>query len=85
MESIKVCVQWFIQKTKTSPNKKALLFNTTGNRDSTKLLLELCKCGFNTVIFVPNVAKKLIQDGKHQSKRNNKIKNTASYFQITKI
>lgn len=59
VESIEICAKWYIQQTKNSSNLKALIFNTTGGRNYTHLLLELYKCNFNIVIFVPNVARKV--------------------------
>lgn len=56
-----MCAQWYIQQTNKSTNKKVLLFNATGGRDVTKLLLELYKCNFSTVLFVPNVARRVIK------------------------
>lgn len=85
-ESIQICTQWFIQQTKNSPHKKALIFNTTGNRDSTKLLLELYKSNFNIVIFVPNVAKKIVNAGKHlNNSKMYKITPEKLFFKTTKM
>lgn len=38
-------------------NKKILMFNTTGERNSENMLNELMKCNFDIVLFVPNVAR----------------------------
>lgn len=70
MESIKICIQWYIQQTKHSLNKKVLVFNTTGNRDSKKLLIELHQCIFDLVIFVPNVVSKIPNTGSYYLKIN---------------
>ncbi|XP_058809801.1 folylpolyglutamate synthase, mitochondrial-like isoform X2 [Phymastichus coffea] len=57
-ESIECCVSWFrsnIQNERTE-RPKYLIFNTTGNRDSSKLMAPLKKLHFSKAYFVPNVA-----------------------------
>ncbi|KAI8116805.1 hypothetical protein FF38_05668 [Lucilia cuprina] len=57
VESMQVCGQWFSQVTTDSTIPKILLFNTTGDRDSEKLLTILRNfITFDLVCFVPNIA-----------------------------
>ncbi|XP_058120847.1 folylpolyglutamate synthase, mitochondrial-like [Anopheles ziemanni] len=56
VESITVCARWFASKSR-SHHKKLLVFNTTGERDSHKLLSILSRTvKFDAAFFTPNVA-----------------------------
>uniref|UniRef100_A0AAG5DSF9 Folylpolyglutamate synthase n=1 Tax=Anopheles atroparvus TaxID=41427 RepID=A0AAG5DSF9_ANOAO len=56
VESIDVCVRWFASKS-LSHHHKLLIFNTTGERDSYKLLSILSRTiQFDAAFFTPNVA-----------------------------
>ncbi|CAH0559595.1 unnamed protein product [Brassicogethes aeneus] len=57
IDSINVCNKWFEEKTKSSPKKKVLMFNLTGDRDSGKILSKLHAQKFDLVAFVPNQSK----------------------------
>lgn len=56
-ESMNICVDWFESVTKESSNiPKILIFNATGERDSTALLNILShKTNFDICCFVPNI------------------------------
>uniref|UniRef100_A0A0K8V0H4 Folylpolyglutamate synthase n=2 Tax=Bactrocera latifrons TaxID=174628 RepID=A0A0K8V0H4_BACLA len=57
VESIRVCSDWFKRVTEKSPNPRVLIFNTTGERDSRRLLEVLYSTiDFDTVYFAPNIA-----------------------------
>ncbi|XP_052896548.1 folylpolyglutamate synthase, mitochondrial-like isoform X1 [Anopheles moucheti] len=56
VESIEVCARWYNAKSKCD-HKRLLIFNTTGDRDSLKLLSTLLgTIKFDAAFFVPNVA-----------------------------
>lgn len=56
VESMELCARWFNDKSK-SDHKRLLIFNTTGDRDSIKLLSTLlATITFDAAFFVPNVA-----------------------------
>ncbi|XP_014215141.1 folylpolyglutamate synthase, mitochondrial [Copidosoma floridanum] len=56
-ESIECCVTWFQSIVKDPRrNRRYLMFNSTGDRDSAKLLAPLKCLGFRKAFFVPNVA-----------------------------
>lgn len=57
VESIKLCAEWFMQKTDNSTAENILIFNTTGDRNSESFLSILEQCRFSKVMFVPNLAK----------------------------
>lgn len=59
IESIECGVKWFAESIKVSTGKRILIFNTTGNRDSIKMLTILRSVNFDQAFFVPNVAGKL--------------------------
>ena len=52
-ESIEACVQWF--QSRRTRSRKALIFNTTGDRNTSRLLLPLQSCDFDLVVFCPNI------------------------------
>lgn len=55
-ESMNICGSWFSQSANYSGNPKILIFNTTGDRDSTTLLKILKSLSdFDLVCFLPNV------------------------------
>ncbi|KAL9880978.1 folylpolyglutamate synthase, mitochondrial isoform X1 [Glossina fuscipes] len=55
-ESMKICGSWFSQSVSYSENPKILIFNITGDRDSTTLLKILKSFSvFDLVCFLPNV------------------------------
>ncbi|XP_015605818.1 folylpolyglutamate synthase, mitochondrial-like isoform X2 [Cephus cinctus] len=56
IESIEFCVSWFKDVTRNSPERRYLIFNSTGARDSLKLLKPFRTLSFEKVFFVPNVA-----------------------------
>lgn len=58
VESMQVCGNWFQKVTSTQQQiPKILIFNTTGDRDSKKLLSILRSfSSFDLVCFVPNIA-----------------------------
>lgn len=54
-ESIEICCDWFLKSTANSNNEKFLIFNTTGERDSKKLLKIISeKIQFKKAFFVTN-------------------------------
>lgn len=56
IESIQICRTWFENSTKDSKNLKCLIFNSTGDRNSVKMLKILNETLiFDLVIFVPNI------------------------------
>lgn len=56
IESIQICRTWFENSTKASKNLKCLIFNSTGDRNSVKMLKILNETlVFDLVIFVPNI------------------------------
>ncbi|KZC11507.1 Folylpolyglutamate synthase, mitochondrial [Dufourea novaeangliae] len=55
-ESIESCISWFNDVTNRRRGKKSLIFNVTGNRDSTKLMIPLKSLHFENAYFVPNYA-----------------------------
>ncbi|CAL7947848.1 unnamed protein product [Xylocopa violacea] len=56
IESMECCISWFIDASSRSKGNKILIFNTSGIRDSTKLLLPLKSLQFDKAYFVPNFA-----------------------------
>lgn len=58
--SMELCGQWFNERVEAEAENnsddvcKVLLFNSTGNRSPSKLLLPLVSCGFDCVVFSPN-------------------------------
>ncbi|XP_067636246.1 folylpolyglutamate synthase, mitochondrial isoform X2 [Eurosta solidaginis] len=56
-ESMRVCTNWFKRVTAESPNPRVLIFNTTGERDSRRLL-EIIHASneFAITCFVPNIS-----------------------------
>lgn len=62
-ESIEACIDWFKQASRLSDktdmshqtHKRVLIFNTTGDRNSHRILLPLRKCLFDVAIFCPNI------------------------------
>ncbi|KAL3277845.1 hypothetical protein HHI36_013186 [Cryptolaemus montrouzieri] len=57
LESIDLCLKWYLNDVKNEKIGKALLFNLTGGRSCDEFFKILSKGKFETVIFVPNVAK----------------------------
>lgn len=55
VESIVHCISWF-RKTSRRSSSKFLIFNTTGDRDSLKLLKLLVPLDFDRTYFTPNYA-----------------------------
>ncbi|KAK9880269.1 hypothetical protein WA026_010142 [Henosepilachna vigintioctopunctata] len=56
LESIAICIEWYLNDLKNRHGKKVLLFNLTGGRNCEDFFKLLLKCQFDTVIFVPNAA-----------------------------
>ncbi|XP_017485469.1 PREDICTED: putative folylpolyglutamate synthase isoform X2 [Rhagoletis zephyria] len=57
VESIRVCCDWYKRVTEKSTNPRVLIFNTTGERDSRRLLEVLHSSNeFAIVCFVPNIS-----------------------------
>nr|XP_034194268.1 folylpolyglutamate synthase, mitochondrial-like isoform X2 [Osmia lignaria] len=56
IESIECCISWFNDITSKSRGKRFLIFNTSGTRDSEKLLTPLKSLRFSKAYFVPNFA-----------------------------
>lgn len=57
IESLRVCVDWFHQRTVASAAKKFLLFNVTGNRNARDMLAIInAKVPMHVALFAPNVA-----------------------------
>lgn len=55
MESIDICVDWWSQRIPQN-NRKVLIFNTTGDRDSKKMMEFLSQnCDFDIACFAPNI------------------------------
>nr|CAD7438441.1 unnamed protein product [Timema bartmani] len=59
LESMELCSQWFIaasdRASYRSSIKRVLLFNSTGDRQSSKLFSPLLDCDFHYVLFCPNI------------------------------
>lgn len=57
-DSLKLCVDWFNNQTKTSHRKKVLIFNSTGDRDSHEMLKMIFDnvSSFDEAVFSPNIA-----------------------------
>ncbi|XP_060574519.1 folylpolyglutamate synthase, mitochondrial-like isoform X2 [Ruditapes philippinarum] len=61
VESIQQCVDWFsteanLEKARSKHGVyRVLIFNTTGDRETTSLLSPLLYCNFDAVLFCPNV------------------------------
>lgn len=54
LNSIKICKNWFLSN-RIQERKKVLIFNLTGDRDPNLFFTELEPCGFDMVIFTPNI------------------------------
>jgi len=62
-ESIEACIEWFERASQPSDEidmshrttKRVLIFNTTGDRNSHRILLPLRRCHFDVAIFCPNI------------------------------
>ncbi|CAH1112101.1 unnamed protein product [Psylliodes chrysocephalus] len=55
LDSCRVCRDWYLSHTEKSSKKKCLIFNLTGERDPCIFFNELEKCGFDIIMFIPNV------------------------------
>uniref|UniRef100_A0A1A9W6C9 Folylpolyglutamate synthase n=1 Tax=Glossina brevipalpis TaxID=37001 RepID=A0A1A9W6C9_9MUSC len=63
LESMQICGSWFLQVSRYSQNPKILIFNTTGDRDSKKLLKILKTFSiFDLICFVPNVTTSITKN-----------------------
>ncbi|XP_013395674.1 folylpolyglutamate synthase, mitochondrial isoform X2 [Lingula anatina] len=73
--SIEVCGEWF-NKASSRENKengrivRVLLFNSTGERESRKILKPLAGCGFDCAVFCPNIVS---TSGDHADLTNNMV------------
>ena len=56
IESMECCIAWFIDESIKGNGKKILVFNTSGTRNSSKLLMPLKSLRFFKAYFVPNFA-----------------------------
>uniref|UniRef100_A0A1B6K2T6 Folylpolyglutamate synthase n=2 Tax=Homalodisca liturata TaxID=320908 RepID=A0A1B6K2T6_9HEMI len=60
LESIELCVQWFRQIINKDQNRSScryiLVFNVTGDRKPTDLLVPLMSCQFDSAFFCPNIS-----------------------------
>ncbi|XP_076586562.1 folylpolyglutamate synthase, mitochondrial-like [Chaetodon auriga] len=70
--SMEACVCWFRQETLQrdqiqGPGVKILLFNTTGDRDSSALLRQLLPCQFDYALFCPNITETPTSSPAHHS------------------
>ncbi len=57
-ESVEACAGWFAAASASASLKqrrRALVFNTTGDRDAGRILAPLRAAGFHLVVFCPNV------------------------------
>ncbi|XP_011304528.1 folylpolyglutamate synthase, mitochondrial isoform X2 [Fopius arisanus] len=61
-DSMRACIQWFKKTQENKNSKKILIFNSTGNRDSSQHLEILRKIPFARAFFVPNVSGKKCAD-----------------------
>lgn len=57
IESIEICLNWYKQQVKDSDSIRILVFNVTGDRDSSKMLETLHSMNFSRVCFTTNIAK----------------------------
>ncbi|CAK6433592.1 unnamed protein product [Pipistrellus nathusii] len=58
--SVQACVRWFrqaLQRRKSGPEVRVLLFNSTGDRDPAALLKLLQPCQFDYAVFCPNLTE----------------------------
>lgn len=58
VDSLKLCVDWFNDRTKTSQRKKILIFNSTGERDAHEMLniINGNVDQFYEALFTPNIS-----------------------------
>lgn len=56
-ESMKICLEWYKNQIDESNSIKVLVFNVTGDRDSSRLLEILHSMKFRHVYFTTNIAK----------------------------
>ncbi|XP_076232252.1 folylpolyglutamate synthase 1 [Calliopsis andreniformis] len=87
VESIQCCISWFNDTSSKRSGEKILIFNTSGKRDSDKLLLPLKSVDFHKAYFAPNFAgvgsiddetnNFLTDEQKLKCKRNSEIWGTA--------
>ncbi|XP_044757265.1 folylpolyglutamate synthase, mitochondrial-like isoform X2 [Coccinella septempunctata] len=61
VESIEICMKWYLNEIKDKEGAKGLIFNLTGGRSCEKFFAILMKCHFKHVIFVPNIAESSIE------------------------
>ncbi|KAM7093526.1 folylpolyglutamate synthase, mitochondrial isoform 2-T2 [Molossus nigricans] len=69
--SMQACVRWFLQalrpqRPSSGPEVRVLLFNSTGNRDSSALLKLLQPCQFDYAVFCPNLTEVSSMDNADQ-------------------
>lgn len=75
-ESMNICAKWYKDKTKLSKNKKVLLYNSTGDRNSQDFFRYLVGIQFDMVLFVPNISKNETSGESEQILKCNKLKET---------
>lgn len=62
VESMQQCVEWFTSEAEAEKSQskngvyRVLIFNMTGDRETTSLLKPLLRCDFDAVLFCPNIA-----------------------------
>ncbi|KAG8249877.1 hypothetical protein J6590_012189 [Homalodisca vitripennis] len=80
LESVELCVQWFRQIINKDQNRSScryiLVFNVTGDRKPTDLLVPLMSCQFDSAFFCPNIS---VSDPKSNVKKVKVIKTAHDY------
>ncbi|KAG7498924.1 folylpolyglutamate synthase, mitochondrial [Solea senegalensis] len=81
MRSMQACVQWF-RETAAQHERKArgtvarvLLFNATGERDSSAMLKLLVPCHFDFAVFCPNITEAIASSNADQQNFNVSVEN----------
>ncbi|XP_055326265.1 folylpolyglutamate synthase, mitochondrial-like [Sitodiplosis mosellana] len=84
IDSLHLCIDWFINKTQLSTEKKFLLFNITGGRNANDMLDVInAKTKFYRAIFTPNVStlcSRAARDNMYTFAQPNHSKQNAEYW-----
>ncbi|XP_047426356.1 folylpolyglutamate synthase, mitochondrial isoform X2 [Mugil cephalus] len=81
MRSMQACVNWFKEtaaqheKNARGPVARVLLFNATGERDSTSMLKLLVSCDFDFAVFCPNITEAIASCNADQQNFNVSVEN----------
>ncbi|XP_068430770.1 folylpolyglutamate synthase, mitochondrial isoform X2 [Clinocottus analis] len=81
MRSMHACVHWFRdmaaqhERTASGPVARVLLFNATGERDSSAMLKLLVPCHFDFAVFCPNITEAITSCNADQQNFNVSVEN----------